>query len=83
MEKPKLKYWKYLDDLMRENRITLSDSQNYASLSCKLYKNGHMELSTSCGEGHGEPEIKDKGRLYSEWQNLLQEAKQVQEYYFG
>ena len=84
MKKPKLEYWKYLNDLSfeRHGSITLSDARSYASLTCEIDKEGILRLETSSGGGQGDPRIVDQGRKYNEWANLLSEAKKIQDYYF-
>ena len=82
----KTKKWKHIDDkwAFHQNypHIILADSECYASLTCEIHRDGLVKLITSCGGGHGEPELNDSGRSVIGWLELFEEAQAVQKHYY-
>ena len=76
MKKPKLNYWKKVDDLMVSHKEYPSVTLEYESpLYGEITPNGIMQIKTTSRGGHGSPKNSHQGLLASDWICLIEEAK--------
>lgn len=83
---PKLKYWKEInywrcDD--NGNQLEVELSMGSYDLRALVKPDKSIKLQTSCGGGHGFPSFNVSGKSSKEWIDLIKEAGDVINFYWG